>query len=48
MKKIYIIGAILATLLIVGVVYADTIQCTVSGMTDMLSSDCAKHLAEGS
>ncbi len=48
MKKIYIIGAVLAALLIVGVVYADTIQCTVAGMTDMLKADCAKYATEGS
>lgn len=48
MKKIYLIGVALAVLLVVGVAYADTIHCTVAGMTDMLKAECSKYAAEGS
>lgn len=48
MKKIYIIGVALATLLAVGAVYADEIRCTIADMTHMLKADCGKYAAEGS
>lgn len=39
-RKYIIVGAILVALLVGGVVYADSIYCTLSGMEGMLKIDC--------
>ncbi len=47
MKRIYVISAVIAALVIIGVVYADSSQCTAS-CTGLGKAACMKYGAGGS